>query len=530
MKKLFFLLFITVFNQNIQAQQTEDAWVYFTDKPQMQTYLSNPLSMLSQRALDRRVRYNIPLDEKDVPIDNNYLSQIANATGITIKAKSKWMNAVHVQGSQTDISNLLNLSFVDTIEFANQNIGVVTRPALENKKLIYTASKNLQTNYNYGAGYDQIHIMNGEVVHQRGFTGAGVLIAIIDAGFETVDTEPFFSALFTQNKIKDVYNFVDSNSDVYQRSFHGGGVLSTIAANNDGNFVGTAPDADFALYISEDVNQEMPIEETYWAEAAERADSLGVDVINTSLGYQDYDRPEYTRGMGALDGQTSFITRAANIAVSRGINVVVSAGNSGLNAWYKIGFPADSPSVITVGAIDNTGQKAGFSSVGPTADGRTKPDVMAVGKNSTCFWNGQIQNLSGTSFSSPIMAGMVACWVQAEPNLPPAQLKQQLLNISDRYNNPDNDYGYGIPDFSQAGFVLGINEINTFSDKVYPNPVVDKLYIKRKNIQTTYEIYNLKGQVVLSKQLINNQIDLSELNAGIYILKIDNQHFKILKK
>ena len=278
--------------------------------------------------------------------------------------------------------------------------------------------------------------------------------------------------------------------------------------------------------MSEDVSQEMPIEETYWAEAAERADSLGVDVINTSLGYQTYDRPEYNYTMADLDGQTSFISRAADIAVSRGINVVIAAGNSGNSPWPKIGMPADATNVITVGAVDSTGLKAGFSSIGPTADGRIKPDVMAQGVNCMVYWNGQVQGGSGTSFASPITAGMVACMVQAFPNKTPAQIKQDLLSISDRYNNPDNDYGYGIPDFSQ----YNLNKIKTLEQKktlVYPNPASGFLFIKSKNI-TDYQIFTFDGRVILSGKSQQNKIDVSNLPNGIYFFKSGDNIQKLI--
>ena len=513
MKQFIFLLFLLLFQTNYS--QDEDAWVFFADKPQANSYLTNPLSMLSQRALDRRARLGISLDQTDVPVDSYYIEQIRQATGITYKAKSKWLNAVHVTGSQADIQNLLNLSFVNKIEFANKNIGTITRPhpfTNQNQQVVTRL-----VNYDYGAGADQINLLHGEIMHQNDYTGEGVLIGIIDAGFIDVDTAALFQHLFQNNKVLDVFNFVSNDTDVYQFSMHGSGVLSTIAANTQGELVGTAPGVSVALYVSEDVSQEMPIEETYWAEAAERADSLGVDVINTSLGYQTYDRPEYNYTMADLDGQTSFISRAADIAVSRGINVVIAAGNSGNSSWPKIGMPADATNVITVGAVDSTGLKASFSSIGPTADGRIKPDVMAQGMNCMVYWNGQVQGGSGTSFASPITAGMVACMVQAFPNKTPAQIKQDLLSISDRYNNPDNDYGYGIPDFSQ----YNLNKIKTFEQKnalIYPNPASGFLFIKSKNI-TDYQIFTFDGRVVLSEKSKQNKIDVSNLPNGIYFFK-----------
>ncbi len=528
MKKYFWIIFLLL-TQVVAAQQVEDAWVYFTGKPQSATYLSNPLTMLSQRALDRRTRLNIALDIKDVPVDDNYVTQIDQSAGINVLAKSKWLNAVHVQGLQAYIQNLLSLGFVDRIEFANKNIGVITGPA----PFVWTVSStdsNRLTTFDYGAGTNQIQMLHGEVMHQQNYTGEGILLAVIDAGFEEVNTASLFQHLFQNNKIIDVYNFPDNNTNVYQRSMHGSGVLSTIAAKSNGVLVGTAPDVSVALYISEDVNQEMPIEESYWAEAAERADSLGVDVINTSLGYTTFDRADYNYTMADLDGQTSFVSRAATIAVSRGINVVVSAGNSGYqgSSWPKVGMPGDVATVITVGAVDANRMRASFSSIGPTADERIKPDVMAQGQGTAVYSSGQIQNLNGTSFSSPVMAGMVACMVQAYPNKTPAEIKQDLISISDRFNNPDNEYGFGIPDFSQYQIVsVTNNDIKSF--QLYPNPAQDVVYVNSDE-PTSYQLFNLDGKLVKQGQAISSGIDISRLVSGVYFFKMKNHTQKLIIK
>ncbi len=523
MKKILFLTGFLLF-QSLQSQNTEDAWIYFTDKPQAAQYLANPISMLSQRALDRRNRLNISLDEKDVPIDNNYLQQIKNTTGITYLAHSKWLNAVHIQGNENDINNLLNLSFVDHIEFANKNIGTISRPQPNN--LQPNNKTNTRTTYDYGASYEQIHMLNGELMHEQNFTGQGVLLAIIDAGFIDVNSADIFQHLYQNNNITDVYNFVSHDTNVYQFSSHGTAVLSTIATQSQGEMVGTAPEVSIALYVSEDISQEMPIEETYWTQAAERADSLGVDIINTSLSYQDFDRPEYSYTMNDLDGQTSFISRAAATAVSRGITVVVSAGNSGNTSWPKIGMPADSPFVITVGAVDNNRIKTDFSSTGPTADQRIKPDVMALGQNTTIYNNGNIQTGSGTSFSSPIIAGMVACMIQAYPHKTPMQIKQDLISISDRYNQPDNEYGYGIPDFSLYQ-TNTVTEITNKGITIYPNPAKKYIHISK---QTDYQIVSIEGKLIMKGKTRKKQIDISQLSDGIYYLSTPEKTFKFIKE
>ncbi len=521
------ILFISILLSQINWGQTEDAWIFFLDKPQADTFLSQPLLMLSQRSFDRRARLNINPDLKDVPVDSNYINQINSAQGILYKGKSKWLNAVHVQGNQTDIQNLLNLSFVDKIEFANKNIGIVMRHRPFEAQPVPINSRRTGFDYGYGAG--QINMLHGEVMHQQNYTGQGVLIGIIDAGFQQVDTASLFQTLFQNHKIVDTYNFVSNDTNVYQFHMHGSGVLSSIAAKSEGVLVGTAPDVSVALYVSEDVSQEMPIEETYWAEAAERADSIGVDVINTSLGYQTYDRPEYSYTMADLNGQTSFISRAAEIAVSRGINVVVSAGNSGNTNWPKIGMPADAADVITVGAVDGSRNKAGFSSVGPTADGRIKPEVMAQGVGAAVYWNGQIQALNGTSFSAPIIAGMVSCMVQANPNKTPAQIKQDLISISDRYNHPDNDYGYGIPDFSQ----YNLNAVNTYLQKkirVHPNPAHTFIFVKSTNKIPDIQIYTANGKLILFEKNKFGKIDISHLPSGIYYMKTGKNIQKLIIK
>jgi subtilisin family serine protease len=411
MKKLLLFLFLTSIFQ-IFAQ--EDAWIFLKDKPNKTIFLENPLTMLSQRALDRRATLNISLDFIDVPVDETYYNQLNNDVNINVLAKSKWLNAIHVQGEVDVINDLLSAySFIDHIEFANKSLNTSLKlkskkiPPNHNNKL-----KEIKTDFNYGEAGNQIKMLKGDFLHQQGLTGEGQIIAIIDAGFPNVNTLSAFQRIRDNNQILGGYNFADRNSDFYTRHNHGTHVLSSIAGYLENEFVGTAPDAKFYLFISEIAETETILEETLWVEAAERADSLGVDVINTSLGYTTYDNPNHSHSYDDMDGTTTFISRGAEIGTSRGLLLVNAAGNSGSSSWKYIGAPADAAGVISVGAVNASGEIAGFSSFGPTTDGRIKPEILGQGENPALinYLTGNVTtSSSGTSFSSPIMAGLIAC-------------------------------------------------------------------------------------------------------------------------
>jgi len=512
MKKLFILFMF--FNSFAHAQQ-EDAWVYFTDKPDTDYYMANPLEMLSQKALDRRANQGIVLDSKDVPIHSAYVTGIDAATGITVMAKSKWLNAVHVRGTQAQINALENLTFVNSIDFANHSLnnGRFMQPTQTG------ATQTTLENFNYGTSGEQVQMLNGHLLHQQGYTGDGVTIAIMDAGFPGVNTTQPFAQLINNNLILGGHNFVANSTNFYTGGNHGTRVLSTIAGYTPGQLVGSAPDAFYYLFITEDYLSENPVEESYWVEAAERADSLGVDIISTSLGYFDYDNPAYNYTYNDLDGETAFITRGANIAFTRGMFLVTSGGNEGATAQPYIGVPADAINTLTVGAVDATEQYAYFSSVGPSADGRIKPDVMAKGLAAVIAdIDGTITTGNGTSFSAPILAGVVACLWQAAPNKTNAELLQIVRESADRYNNPNAQYGYGIPDFSTAlQAALGLQDADPDKFIVYPNPTTGATYILNAGNSGTVTFYNSLGQQVYKHELgKGNTLNLHNLPAGFY--------------
>lgn len=506
----------------------EDAWVYFTDKPNAQFYLDNPLEMLSQRALDRREAQNIPLDDKDVPVHQSYIDQIAATTGIVVKAKSKWLNALHIRGSVANINALAGLSFVEDIEFANKLLNAPGRPAGLPRPRSITQEQGTNADFSYGPSGSQIQMLKGHVLHQQDYTGTGKIIAVMDGGFPGVDTTQPFQNLITNNRILGGYNYVDGNDNFYTGGTHGTKVLSTLGGFVDGSLIGSAPDASYYLFITEDVTVENPVEESYWVEAAEVADSLGVDVINTSLGYLDYDNPAYNYTYEDIDGETAFITRGANVAFTRGMICVTSAGNSGNNAEPHIEVPADAFNTLTVGAVDFNEVRAGFSSIGPSFDGRIKPDVMAQGGPAVIANEvGSVTTGNGTSFSAPIMAGLVACLWQAFPDKTNSEILALVKGSADRFNNPNFEYGYGIPDFAWALNELQLNQINKQSFKVYPNPVKDNITIAFPDdvSSVSVTIFNGLGQVVLQKEISKNttMISTEKLAAGIYNYRIETQ-------
>lgn len=462
-KLLSLLIFFSI--SSLFAQ--EDAWVYFKDKPSETSYYTTPLNMLTQRSLDRRARYGIALDSKDVPLESTYVSEINGSFGITILARSKWLNALHIQGEKPDIDNLLNLNFVESIEYANRSL-TSSKPSKTSKIVKKGIDKlKFESTVAYGTAANQIEMLGGETLHQNNFTGADMQIAIIDAGFPGVNTFSAFKRIRDNGQILGGYDFVARSSDIYTGSSHGTSVLSTIAGYlEDGvdgataNFRGTAPDASFYLFRSENAPVEVKLEESLWVEAAERADSLGVDVINTSLGYSVFfDNPDHNYSYSDMDGQTAFITRGAEIAFSRGMLLVTSAGNEGNDtAWPYINAPADGPSILTVGAVNSAGTIATFSSFGPTSDDRIKPDVCAQGQGTYLINSaGNVASGNGTSFSSPVLTGVVACLWQAFPDKTNAEITQLIKESAHLYTSPTNQKGYGIPNFTTIYETLSVN-------------------------------------------------------------------------
>jgi subtilisin family serine protease len=538
MKKIFVFV---VFLVGYCGYSQEDAWVYFNDKPDAASQLNTPLNFLTQRALDRRVNQGITLNENDVPIHQPYIDGIMASNGITVMAKSKWLNCLHIQGNIESINALTLLPYVNHVQFADTTLN----SKRSTPRTISPVNKqmNVLTSFNYGNSNNQIQMLNGQLLHQSNYTGTGKIIAVLDSGFINVNSTAPFQRLFDNNLILGGYNFVSGDSNVYSLHNHGTLTLSCMAGYVDGELVGTAPDAQYYLFVTEDVAQESPVEESYWVEAAEEADRLGADVISTSLGYYEFDNPNYGHSYDEFTGNTAFASKGANIAFSKGIVVVASAGNSGgsTEPLNHVGVPAEALNVLAVGAVRSDETYATFSSVGPSFDGRIKPDVMAKGQSAVVAnTSGDIQTASGTSFSCPIIAGMIASFWQAIPWATNQQVIDFVKQSADRFANPTNQFGYGIPDFQSALNIAQLsvnqNEIGRFL--VYPNPVSDELFISfpPNFSEAKISIYNALGQIILEKNIQNTNtlLSLQNINSGIYFYKIKSNSFaqtgKIIKK
>ncbi|MBP4138483.1 S8 family serine peptidase [Flavobacterium geliluteum] len=519
---VFFLFLITA-----TAFSQEDAWVYFNAKPSSQTYLSNPSQMLSQRSLTRRINQNIALNLTDVPVEKSYITQIKSSAGITILAQSKWLNALHIRGTQAAILALKNFTFVDKVVFADRTLNPTSKKAFTNN--ITTIKNNLETkvDYAYGNAANQIQMLNGQVLHQQNYTGSGKVIAVLDAGFPGVNTAQPFQRLRDNNLILGGYDYVARNTNFYSGGSHGTLVLSTMGGYKENALIGTAPDASYYLFRTENDAIESPIEESLWVEAAEKADSLGVDIITTSLGYfLQFTNPNHNHTYSDMNGTTNFISLGAELAFSKGIIVVASAGNEGLMTEPHIGAPADAVSVIAVGSVTATKAKSGFSSVGPSFDGRIKPDVMAQGTAATVSdAAGNIGTANGTSFSCPIMAGMIACLWQAFPTKTNQEIRQMVFQSSDKYATPNINFGYGIPNFGASLGVENYTDVKNETFLVSPNPAKTEVSFSfsNKNNTASVVIYSILGQKMIEKQITSQNpiLSLETLNSGLYFYTFD---------
>ncbi len=423
-------------------------WVSFTDKAESPYSLILPQQFLSPRAIARRAAQGIALDEKDLPVTPKYLEAL-RAQGAHVRYASRWFNAAVIDAEEEVISKIEALAMVDKVEY----VGKYYEPRKSKKKKPPKFDKDYEKiDLPYGYSDHQVRMLQGQALHQLGFAGQGKLVAVLDGGFIEVDRSPFFHQLRETGQLKNGRDFVDIDANVFEASTHGTMVLSTMGANLPGLYVGTAPGAAYVCIKTEDTRGEYRIEECNWIAGAEYADSLGADVINSSLGYTTFSDTSMNYRYSDLNGQTSRASRAADIAFSKGIVVVNSMGNSGNDPWQYLGVPADGVNVLAIGATDYLGNRATFSSLGPSADNRIKPNVSAMGQNlAVASIKGyDVISSNGTSFSSPLIAGMVASLWSALPHYDQQQIFELVQTSGHKFPEADSELGFGIPDFLQA--------------------------------------------------------------------------------
>ena len=440
------MLFSLLIAVPLHAEKSFCFRLYLKDKGESSFDTFLPEEFLSPESVERRMLWETFIDEADIPISQSYLDRLTEE-GVSIITQSKWMKTVVVESADSLIvERLATIPFVDSIQCVWVNEWRLHAEPCPDDTSYYTADYKPVDNP-YGEAALQTEMLNGAYLHNAGYRGKGMRIAVIDAGFMNVDKMDAFSSL----NLIGTLNIVSPERSVFCENDHGTKALSCMAANISGVMTGTAPEASYLLIKSEDTRGESPIEEDFWAAAVEYADSVGVDIISTSLGYYEYDGISDYYKKEDLDGQTAFVSCVAAIAAKKGILIVVSAGNTGNTEWEKVTFPADVRDVLTVGSVTSDKEKSNFSSVGLTADYRIKPDVVALGTGTRVIGSlGQVQYVNGTSFSTPIVAGMAACLWQAWPLLKNTEIIKLIKDSSSKSQNPDSQMGYGIPDMFNA--------------------------------------------------------------------------------
>ena len=516
----------------VSAQNPTCYRIYLKDKANSPYSIDNPSAYLSQRAIDKRARFNIPITEQDLPVNPQYKQQILGLDAeMHFLAVSKWMNTATLYcPDSTVVPQIEALPFVDSVmavgNYILHDLPVYQIP--ENPvPLVHNTLSTSKETIDYGEGLPQIALLNGIPLHEEGFRGEGMLIAVIDGGFFGIETISFYQELENSGRFYGHYSLMPDFVDTLQSGWsevHGTIVTSAMAANTNGEFVGTAPGASYALIHTEWVGSEEIIEEDFWANGAEIADSIGADVVSSSLGYRAFpDFPQNDISYENMDGVHSIASQCATILGQKGVIVCVAAGNDGNNEYYYVNRPGDAFDILTVGACTADSLIAGFSSHGPSYDGRVKPDITSQGVATACYYPyNMLSTADGTSLATPVAAGMCACLWQAMPVYTATEMMQIIRESSHLYHNPNTEFGYGIPDFYGAyASHVGIHDYNPLQLSVYPNPVTDQLNIVNPdgNIQTV-TLYNASGQLVLQTAVSSSpilEINVSSLPNGFYI-------------
>lgn len=516
---LFFLFTLSIFAESNSSKYI----VYFKDKPSVE----NIEHYFSSKALFKRQRFNIPFDSRDYPVNTEYIS-VLKKTGVQLLNTSNWLNAVLIKCSSDNINSIKQLEFVGKIIPVTQSNG---SNGIANFETEESCEDILAYEDNYVSSYAQVHLLNGEYLHELGFNGENMTIAICDNGFYNANTNPAFSGIFSQNRILGTYDYVQGDSAVYDESVgtHGSNCFSLIGGYKSNQYIGTATKSGFYLFHTENNSSERLQEEFNLATALERCSQLGVDVVNISLGYTTFDVASENHDSTDLMNNSTPAAKAVNMAASKGTIVCVAAGNEGNKPWKYISTPADADSAFAIASVDINGNVDPSSGYGLATDPRVKPNVAAMGWGANIInVNNQVVSGRGTSYASPTIAGLSACLWQAFPHKTAWEIKTAIEQSASQYLTPNKRMGYGIPDFKKAYDILsGISAIHSNLAEndfiIYPNPFKENLFIENKyNTQIrSIQLINQIGQIVYSENsFTSNSISLSNVTKGMYILQI----------
>ncbi|MFN0016448.1 MAG: S8 family serine peptidase [Saprospiraceae bacterium] len=433
-------------------------WLEFSDKNNSPYCTCRPAEFLSARALERRSRAGIAVVENDLPVNPHYLHALRSQSA-DIHNTSRWLNAATVVADSVTARVLGQLPFVKKIQYVGPDIPVRNPPNRPPKERVPLAERPSAQGETAGMGYASLQnsLLGVPLLHAVGYRGDGIWVAVMDGGFTNTDTLAFFDSVAVQGRLFEGWDFVERDRAVFESAMHGTSVLSVMAANLPGFFIGAAPEATYFLLKTEDTGGEFPVEETNWIAGAEWADSIGVDILNASLGYTVFNDTTLGHWRAVLDGRTAIGSRGAAIAATKGMIVCNSAGNSGDEPWTYVGVPADASGVIGVGAVEHSGERASFSSQGPTADGRIKPDLMAPGATVVVAGatGAELDVSQGTSLASPMLVGSLASLWSAFPEKTAQEILDAVFVSADQVNDPDTLRGYGLPDMARSWLALG---------------------------------------------------------------------------